>query len=689
VRVCTPLHPAHHALIQRRCTELFSLERSSQVTGFDRLLATDPDAYPMIRQVGRWVQRTPGAAWNATGGAQQIEPGSANETGLIFVASAMLLGPEGWRLDPVDGRWAPGRYNISTTSAWALVVAVEETHFQRFTSAASLNAQARYEIFLMHVVAAAVVLLVLFTLVAFMVARLISIPVNDLRARMEIVQSDEFVRKITKGPEDSHISEIRIIQQLLNVTVDRLILFDKYVPVTVRQQLTSQRQNDRKIAGNLWMELRQITIIHTCLDGFAQLRELTSMDAILHLNKEYASQAMEIIEELGGTIEDVSGDKIVSFWMDEASEYPNHAELACQAVLRMQDAANDCIRRWRANGAPHASKARQIKLQFSAGILTTDTFVGNFGTPTRLRYGVSGDGISQSLRLLNLTRIYNAPIIATPATLDGAAYLTIAAPQRPERVIVTASATQVDRGGVMTEGRGGGMRLRPSGRAGDGRRGSGHIDEDSVASFSHGSGGQDGSWNFRAKRPGRTAGASPESTGGVCAALRCSVLGCLGPRARTGGEEEAVPPRQEEAPANPGYLQMVKGVKAAFHWSFVAKVPAMESSMRFNSVAENESDEEAKAFVDIYQLKGRKEADDLNDLRRDLRSPPTRSHIGTEVPAPPGMGRKGPFGRLRGLLVSPRPCVCPSQDGRAARTADGRAPRRTGARCPTATTCTT
>ena len=150
-----------------------------------------------------------------------------------------------------------------------------------------------------------------------------------------------------------------------------------------------------------------------------------------------------------------------------------------------------------------------------------------------------------------------------------------------------------------------------------------------------------------------------------------------------------MPPRQEEAPANPGYLQMVKGVKAAFHWSFVAKVPAMESSMRFNSVAENESDEEAKAFVDIYQLKGRKEADDLNDLRRDLRSPPTRSHIGTEVPAPPGMGRKGPFGRLRGLLVSPRPCVCPSQDGRAARTADGRAPRRTGARCPTATTCTT
>jgi class 3 adenylate cyclase len=643
----------------------------------------------MIRQVGRWLQRTPGAAWNATGGAQQIEPGSANETGLIFVTSAMRFGPEGWRLNPVDGRWAPGHYNISTTSMWAVVVAVERSHFQRFTSAASLNAQARYEIFLMHVVAAAFVLLVLLTLVAFMVARLISIPVNDLRARMEIVQSDEFVSKITKGPEDSHISEIRTIQKLLNVTVDRLILFDKYVPVTVRQQLTSQLQNDRKIAGNLWMELRQITIIHTCLDGFAQLRELTSMDAMLHLNKEYASQAMEIIEVLGGTIEDVSGDKIVSFWMDEASGCPNHAELACQAVLRMQDAANDCFRRWRANGAPHASKARQIKLHFSAGILTTDTFVGNFGTPTRLRYGVSGDGISQSLRLLNLTRIYNAPIIATHATLDGAAYLTIAAPQKPERVIVTASATQVDRGGIMTEGRGGGMRPRPSRRAGDGRRGGGHIDEGSVASFGQDSGGQDGSWSFGAKR---TAAASPESTGGArgggaCAAPRCSVLGCLGPRARTGGEEEAVPSRQEEAPANPGYLQMVKGVKAAFHWSFVAKVPAMESSMRFNSVAENDADDEAKAFVDIYQLKGRKEADDFNDLRRDLRSPPTRSHIGTEVPVPPGMGR--PFGRFRGLLVSPRPCVCPSQDGRAARTADGRAPRRSGARCPTATTCTT
>jgi hypothetical protein len=40
----------------------------------------------------------------------------------------------------------------------------------------------------------------------------------------------------------------------------------------------------------------QITIIHTCLDGFARLRELTSMDAMLHLNEEYVSQAMGIIE---------------------------------------------------------------------------------------------------------------------------------------------------------------------------------------------------------------------------------------------------------------------------------------------------------------------------------------------------------------------------------------------------------
>lgn len=583
-----------------------------EAVGYDRVLAT-AHSNPLIRRVGQYIADTKGS-WVDSNGSVYIES-EGNETGIHFAAKQIHLGPENWYLDPMSGIWAPNLYNLSGGS-WSVVVVLPESEFRKYSIEARKQAQVRYYSFQIQVFFAAIFLLMAFTIVAFFVARLISVPVNDLRKRMEIVQSDEFVNKITKTAEDSHISEIRTIQQLLNLTVDRLILFDKYVPITVRQQLTSQKPNDRKIAGNLWMELRQITIIHTCLDGFARLRELTSMDAMLHLNEEYVSQAMGIIEVLGGTIEDVSGDKIVSFWMDEPVECPNHAELACQAVLRMQEAANACIKRWKTE---HLSK--HLDIQFSAGILTTDTFVGNFGTPTRLRYGVSGDGISQSLRLLNLTRIYNAPVIATSSTLEGAAYLSIAVPNKPERVIVTTASKQ--------EGH---LLQTPPDRSWRGMSNrTASIQQHAPASGRVSLEQETSEADRRSldSHPGpyrrhRLSEDRRQSKTGFAAILPW--LGFKGKSWEAPDDDDAQSNRSHgsEAAGNQGYLQMVQGVKAAFDWTFVAKVPAMESTMRLNA-SENataagggdaDPQQKVKAFVEIYQLRGRK-VDDETELKRE------------------------------------------------------------------------
>ena len=194
---------------------------------------------------------------------------------------------------------------------------------------------------------------------------------------------------MTQQLKDSREQLLQLNAQL--ETRNRFIrqTFGRYTSDDIVQVLLDMPEG-LKLGG----EKRQLTILMTDLRGFTAMVERLEPTAVVALLNHYLSAMIEIIQENGGTIDEIIGDAILVLF---------------GAPVSMPDAARRAVR-WRpADAAGHAgSQPAQCdmgwpEIAMGIGLHTGEAVVGNLGSIKRSKYGVVGQTVNLTARVESYT----------------------------------------------------------------------------------------------------------------------------------------------------------------------------------------------------------------------------------------------------------------------------------------------
>ena len=135
------------------------------------------------------------------------------------------------------------------------------------------------------------------------------------------------------------------------------------------------------------------------IENFAGIAQELPTDKTVKLMGIYLTSLSEVLRENEATLDKFVGDGIVAmFGMPVV--LPNHAAMACQAALRMQERCATLRREWQASGEWPASVSC---LHNRIGVHTGQAVVGNFGSAQRFNYTMIGDSVNLASRMFPKT----------------------------------------------------------------------------------------------------------------------------------------------------------------------------------------------------------------------------------------------------------------------------------------------
>ncbi|MCP5060401.1 MAG: adenylate/guanylate cyclase domain-containing protein [bacterium] len=152
-------------------------------------------------------------------------------------------------------------------------------------------------------------------------------------------------------------------------------------------------------------EMRELTFLFCDVRGFTSLSERMDPQALTRLVNRLLTPLSEAILEHQGTIDKYMGDCVMAFW-NAPLDVPDHARLACQAALAMNEALAGL------NAELEREEPGDLgPLRVGIGINTGHACVGNLGSEQRFDYSVIGDAVNLASRLEGQSRTYGIDII--------------------------------------------------------------------------------------------------------------------------------------------------------------------------------------------------------------------------------------------------------------------------------------
>lgn len=155
-------------------------------------------------------------------------------------------------------------------------------------------------------------------------------------------------------------------------------------------------------------ETREVTVFFSDIEGFSQIAEGLSPDALMALTNEYLSGITDVIEHHSGYVDKYIGDSVVAVFGAPIDD-PDHAVSAAHAAL---DCKAKLAELNRSSAAFHG-----LKLAQRIGINSGDALVGNFGSQRRFNYSVMSDAVNLASRLEGANKFYGTTIIASDTTM--------------------------------------------------------------------------------------------------------------------------------------------------------------------------------------------------------------------------------------------------------------------------------
>lgn len=159
---------------------------------------------------------------------------------------------------------------------------------------------------------------------------------------------------------------------------------------------------------NLGGEKRTVTILMSDLRGFTALSERFEASEVVSLLNHYLSAMVEVIQQSGGTIDEIIGDSILVLFGAPVStaDGPQRAVLCALRMQRAMRAVNDLNF---AKGWP--------PIEMGIALHKGEVVVGNIGSVRRAKYGVVGRTINTTARIESFT--VGGQIIVSPDLIDG------------------------------------------------------------------------------------------------------------------------------------------------------------------------------------------------------------------------------------------------------------------------------
>jgi adenylate cyclase len=156
-------------------------------------------------------------------------------------------------------------------------------------------------------------------------------------------------------------------------------------------------------------EKREVTILMTDLRGFTAMVERLEPTAVVALLNYYLSAMIEIIQEYGGTIDEIIGDAILVLF-GAPVQMPDAALRAARCALHMQQAMRGVNEHNALMGWP--------EIGMGIGLHTGEAVVGNLGSTKRSKYGVVGQTVNLTARVESYT--IGGQVLVSPSLMTAA-----------------------------------------------------------------------------------------------------------------------------------------------------------------------------------------------------------------------------------------------------------------------------
>jgi adenylate cyclase len=241
-----------------------------------------------------------------------------------------------------------------------------------------------------------VVALVISLIVATMVAKRVSTPLQSLTS--EVARIGRFELDSIQLPK-SYIREIRVLSESIARMRDSLKSFSKYVPIHIVRDLV-KTGGVASIGG----ERRLISVLFCDIEGFTSYAEKVTPEEAVDTLTGYFEVFGEAIHQEDGVIDKFLGDGLMALF-NAPAPLALHARAACRTAIEAQQ---QLLKRG----------GHEWSLRVRIGIHTSEALVGNVGTAERFSYTAIGDGVNLCSRLEGLNKIYGTRIIASSDTMN-------------------------------------------------------------------------------------------------------------------------------------------------------------------------------------------------------------------------------------------------------------------------------
>jgi adenylate cyclase len=166
-------------------------------------------------------------------------------------------------------------------------------------------------------------------------------------------------------------------------------LFDRFVSKEVAGELL-----DNANPPSPESQLRNVTVLMSDLRGFSLLSQEHHPSVMVRLLNTYLEVMFEVVEDYGGTIDEVLGDAILVLF-GAPLQRSDHGEAAIACALAMQLAMERVNRANTQQGLP--------QLEMGIGLCTGDVIAGTIGSRRRAKYGVVGAAVNLAARIEEFT----------------------------------------------------------------------------------------------------------------------------------------------------------------------------------------------------------------------------------------------------------------------------------------------
>jgi adenylate cyclase len=193
-------------------------------------------------------------------------------------------------------------------------------------------------------------------------------------------------------------SPVPVAQELLGLRKSMSLLeaamvaWSKYVPVVLLNQLMVAG-----IEAKIGCVLSEVSIMFCDVQGFKDLVDGKGPQEVLSVLNVVLTEVNRALEENSGTLLEFIGDEVLAVF-NAPRKIAGHSQAAVNAAV---------------SAVEYAAKIPGQPVRLQCSVHTGTVLAGNLGSPTRMKYGVLGDGVNLAARLKGLNSRYGTQLLVS------------------------------------------------------------------------------------------------------------------------------------------------------------------------------------------------------------------------------------------------------------------------------------